>query len=77
MENASNVINAHSKLYKLFPQISHHNRCHPPNKKNGALAGLSLCLNFLKNPSKPVKFGGILYVLVDTDYAAAHLLQRH
>jgi len=28
-------------------------------------------------PSKPVKFGGGFYVLVDTDYTAVDLLQRH
>jgi len=49
----------------------------PPSKKNGALAGLSLCPNLLKQPSKPVKFGGIFHVLVNADRTAAHLLQRH
>jgi len=34
-------------------------------------------LKYHLKPSKPVKFGGILYVLVYTDYTAAHLLQRH
>lgn len=32
---------------------------------------------YLKHPSKPVKFGGISYVLVYTGHAAAHLLQRY
>lgn len=34
-------------------------------------------LKYQLHPSKPVKFGGMLYVLVYTGYTAADLLQRH
>ena len=34
-------------------------------------------LEFSKESLQTREVWGILYVLVDTDYAAAHLLQRH
>ncbi len=41
-------------------------------RKNDTLAVLSLCLNYLKKPSKPVKFGGFSYVLVYTVHTAVY-----
>lgn len=48
----------------------------PPNKKR-CFGGTLHLLKYYSKPSKPVKFGGFFYVLVFTDYTAAHLLQRH